>query len=460
MRAETDERQEMGDRIDRACGMATSLRRAGRLDDADALVRGELARHPGDERLSRALSWVICDRIKALADSPADRFDPSELSEDLRELASLALPEDGNDILYRNLLRRLASLAWGLRRVGDVDALRKCLGVLTSATRVTPSSEWRAKGSPRSDGRSIELSAREAGGLLRPFLSALGGFPDDLSSLIEWSGPTPFVDAEDLRHGAWDPVGERAGAGGAVSGLPKSSFFVEWTSARHGAVGITAYRRSAVREYGAPTVSIERSVVRDPRLARSLRPHEVYDAALSPDGRSILGTPVPCEDPSIRSVFVRGFEGRIELVGDLGFVRIPGGTAATNDVLVPARLLRGRDVPNLSTVSGTAIAAFDEGDEGEDGSWGYVAEKVDRVTPPMPGETRRVISGKLDRSRSGACFVEGCLVPARVTMDAGLAAGEEAEVSARLRWDRRRRTWDWVAVSARRPAPRDTGGER
>lgn len=177
MRGGDDERREMGDGTDRACGRVASLRRAGRLDAARALARRELGRHPGDERVSRALSWVICDHVRALSDSPADEFDPSALTADLRELAGLALPEDGNDVLYRNLVRRLASLAWGLRRAGGDSALRDCLGVLASTTRVTPNAEWRAKGSPRSDGQTVELCAREAQELLRPFLSALGGPP-------------------------------------------------------------------------------------------------------------------------------------------------------------------------------------------------------------------------------------------------------------------------------------------
>lgn len=214
-------------------------------------------------------------------------------------------------------------------------------------------------------------------------------------------------------------------------------------------MGITAYRRTAVREYGAPTVSIERSVVRDPRLARTLRAHEVYDAVLSPDGRSVLGDPTPCRDSSVRSAFVREFEGRFELMGDFGFVRIPGGTAAGNDILVPRRLVSGLGITSLSTVSGTAVAEFRGRGEGEDGSWGFVAERVARVAPPAPGETLRAIAGTVEQARNGLLFVGDCLVPSGVAERAGLAAGEGAEITATLRWDRRRRTWGWVAVEAR-----------
>lgn len=439
----------MGDEIDRVCGKVTSLRRAGRLGAARALARRELNLNPGDERISRVLSWVICDHIRALSDLPASEFDPSRLAADLRDLAALRLPEKGNDVLYRNLVRRLTSLSWNLRRAGDDGALRACLRVLMESLRISSDAEWIAKGSPRSSGRTIELCAREAQELLRPFLSVLGASSEDLSQLVEWTGAAPFANVEELRHGKWDFIGERGGVGGAAASLPKTSFYVEWVSERHGSVGITTFRRAAAREYGAPAVSIERRVVRDPRLACTLKAHEVYDAVLSLDGRSILGSPTRCLDDSIRSTFVREFEGRIDLVGDYGFVRIPGGTAARNDILIPSRLVSGSGIPSLANVSGTAVAEFREGREGEEGSWGFVADKVSRVSLPSPGEVRRTIGGMLRQTRSGACFVGDCLVPAAMAERAGLIEGARVKVTAELRWDRRRRAWSWIAAAIR-----------
>lgn len=431
----------MADEVARASGIISSLRKGGRLDEALALARREHERHPDDERLARALSWVLCDLVRR------DGGDPAALAAALSELAGLALPEKGNEVLYKNLLRRLTDAAWDLRRAHDEGGLRALLDALRETVRLEPDAEWLSAGSPRSvDGRLV-LSTSEAEPLLRPFLSAFGGSSEDLDALVAWCGPEPFVLAEDLRHGSWEAPGEKDGApADALAGLPRTPIYVEWASPRRGAVGITAYRRSAAREYGGPSVSIERSVVRDARLAGELRAHEVYDAVLSPDGRSVLGEPVPCADPAVRATFVRRFEGRFERVGGYGFVRLPGGTAAANDILVPERMVARHGIEDLSVVSGVAAASFREGEKDDEGSWSFVADSVERVVPPHPADVEKRAVGALRVSRGGAAFVGNVLVPARMVSELGLRPDQELTVRARLRWDRRRRTWDWVAT--------------
>lgn len=427
----------MGDDAARASGIITSMRKSGRLDEALGLARREHARHPGDERVSRALSWVLCDLVRRDGASP-------RLAEHLRGIAELRLPDDGNEVLYKNLLRRLTDLAWDLRRAHDERGLRALLDSLRSATVVVPDAEWLAGGRSRSDGERVLISTSEAGPLLRPLFSAFSGSPEELESLVSWSGPEPFVMAEDLRHGTWEAPDEEGETPEALDDLPRTTIYVEWASPRRGALGITAYRRSAVREFGAPQVSIERSVVHDARLARELRAHEVYDAVLSPDGRSVLGTPEVCGDEALRSVFVRRFEGRFERVGDYGFVRLPGGTASTGDVLVPARTVAELGIADLSMLSGVAVASYREDED----AWGFVADSVERVEPPRPDDVERRVTGTVRVSRGGSAFVGDCLVPERLMGELGLRDGQEASVRARLRWDRRRRTWDWIAVSA------------
>ena len=272
----------MGDDAARASGIITSMRKSGRLDEALGLARREHARHPGDERVSRALSWVLCDLVRRDGASP-------RLAEHLRGIAELRLPDDGNEVLYKNLLRRLTDLAWDLRRAHDERGLRALLDSLRSATVVVPDAEWLAGGRSRSDGERVLISTSEAGPLLRQLFSAFSGSPEELESLVSWSGPEPFVMAEDLRHGTWEAPDEEGETPEALDDLPRTTIYVEWASPRRGALGITAYRRSAVREFGAPQVSIERSVVHDARLARELRAHEVYDAVLSPTGAPCWG---------------------------------------------------------------------------------------------------------------------------------------------------------------------------
>lgn len=429
----------MGYDAARASGIITSMRKSGRLDEALGLARREHARHPGDERVSRALSWVLCDLVRRDGASP-------RLAEHLRGIAELRLPDDGNEVLYKNLLRRLADLAWDLRRAHDERGLRALLDALRSATVVVPDAEWLADGRSRSDGERVLIPTSEAGPLLRPLFSAFSGSPGELESLVSWSGPEPFVMAEDLRHGTWEAPDEEGKTPEALDDLPRTPIYVEWASPRRGAVGITAYRRSAAREYGGPSVSIERSVVRDARLAGELRTHEVYDAVLSPDGRSVLGEPVPCADSAVRAVFVRRFEGRLERVGGYGFVRLPGGTSAANDILVPERMVTRYGIEDLSVVSGVAAASFREGEKDDEGSWSFVADSVERVVSPHPADVEKRVSGALRVSRGGAAFVGNVLVPVRMVDELGLRADQELTVRARLRWDRRRRTWDWVAT--------------
>ena len=424
----------MTDEGARVSGMVSSLRKGGRLDEALALARCEHDRHPEDGRLTRALSWVLCDLVRR------DGGDPERLAAHLRELARLELGERGNEVLYKNVLRRLTDAAWDLRRARDVRGLRALLDALRQSVRVTPDAAWLAGGSPRADGACLTFSASEAEPLLRPFFSAFSDAPENLEALVAWCGSQPFAMAEDLRHGSWDAPGE----GDALGELPRATIYVEWASPRRGALGITAYRRSAVREFGSPSVSIERSVVRDARLARELRAHEVYDAVLSPDGRSILGEPEVCEDEALRSVFVRRFEGRFERVGDYGFVRLPGGTASTGDVLVPARVVAEREICDLSVVSGVAVASFREGEKDDEGSWGFVVDVVERVEPPRAEDVERQVTGVVRFARGGAAFVGECLVPARMVAERGLREGQELTALARLRWDKRRRRWDWV----------------
>lgn len=281
----------MADEVARASGIISSLRKGGRLDEALALARRERERRPDDERLTRALSWVLCDLVRR------DGGDPAALAAALRELAGLALPERGNEVLYKNLLRRLTDAAWDLRRAHDVDGLRALLGALRESVRLEPGAEWLSAGSPRSaDGRLV-LSTSEAEPLLRPFLSAFGGSSEDLDALVAWCGPEPFVLAEDLRHGSWEAPGEKNDASAdALAGLPRTPFYVEWASPRRGAVGITAYRRSAAREYGGPSVSIERSVVRGARLAGGSGPTRSTRRCSRPTGAPCWAS--PCRVPT------------------------------------------------------------------------------------------------------------------------------------------------------------------
>ena len=432
----------MADEVARLAGMVSSLRKAGRLDEARAIGRRERERHPDDARLARALAWVLCDLVRR------DGARAELLAAHLGELAGLLRDEKDGELLCKSLLRRLADAAWELRRAHDDRGLRALLDVLRRSVRVVPDAEWLAAGRARSDGMRIEVPTSEAKPLLRPFFSAFGASPQDLGALVTWCGPEPFVLTEDLRRGSWDAPGEKDDSpADALSELPRTPVYVEWASPRRGSVGITAYRRSAVREYGAPELSIERSVVRDARLARELVPHEVYDAVLSPDGRSILGEPVPCTDPTVRATFVRRFEGRFERVGSYGFVRLPGGTAAGNDVLVPERLVKSHAIEDLSVVAGVAAASYREGEKDGEGSWGFVADAVERVEPPRREDTERLVTGDLRVSPGGAAFVGECLVPARMVTERALRAGDRLDARVRLRWDKRRRSWDWIAVS-------------
>ena len=150
------------------------------------------------------------------------------------------------------------------------------------------------------------------------------------------------------------------------------------------------------------------------------------------------------EHGKLRSVFVRRFEDRFERVGDFGFVRLPGGTAATGDVLVPARTVAELGICDLSVVSGVAVASFREGEKDAEGSWGFVADEVERVEPPRAEDVERQVTGVVRFARGGAAFVGECLVPARVVAERGLREGQELTATARLRWDKRRRRWDWV----------------
>ena len=70
----------MTDEGARVSGMVSSLRKGGRLDEALALARCEHDRHPEDGRLTRALSWVLCDLVRR------DGGDPERLAAHLREL--------------------------------------------------------------------------------------------------------------------------------------------------------------------------------------------------------------------------------------------------------------------------------------------------------------------------------------------------------------------------------------
>ena len=170
----------MGDDAARASGIITSMRKSGRLDEALGLARREHARHPGDERVSRALSWVLCDLVRRDGASP-------RLAEHLSGIAELHLPDDGNEVLYKNLLRRLTDLAWDLRRVHDERGLRALLDSLRSTTVVVPDAEWLAGGRSRSDGERVLISTSEAGPLLRPLFSAFSGSPEELESLVSWT---------------------------------------------------------------------------------------------------------------------------------------------------------------------------------------------------------------------------------------------------------------------------------
>ena len=425
----------MSDDAGRVSGIITSMRRSGRLDEAYELARREHARRPGDRRISRALSWVLCDLVRRDGAS-------ADLADHLRGIAELRLSDDDGEVLYKNLLRRLIDLAWDLRRAHDERGLRALLDALSGATAVVPDAAWLAGGRARSDGRRVLVPTSEAEPLLRPLFSAFSDSPEGLELLVSWSGPEPFVLAEDLRHGAWEAPDEGGETPEALDDLPRTTIYVEWASPRRGAVGITAYRRTAVREFGAPSVSIERSVVRDTRLAHELRPHEVYDAVLSPDGRSILGTPEVCGDETLRSIFVRRFEGRFERVGDYGFVRLPGGTASTGDVLVPARAVSELGIDDLSVLSGVAVASYRE----DEGAWGFVADAIERVEPPRPEDVERRVTGTVRISRGGAAFVGDALVSARTVAERGLSEGQELTALARLRWDKLRRRWSWIVA--------------
>ena len=473
----------------------SELRKSGRLDEAYELACREHARDPEDEWVTGALSWVLYDQLKLVrADAARGRLDAPRCARVLREVAALRLPEQGNDVFYRNLHRLLESLVWDVRDALGADGLRTLLATLTETTRVVSDVAWRADAAGAGEGL-LALPRSVAKRMLRAFLAGLGGSPGDgalgvepsgdgarrgesgdersegnlaqrdLAALVAWSGEESFALAEDVRRGV---PADAPGGGDALSSLPRIPIYVEWTSPSRGALGITAYRRSVAQGYGPPTASLERSVVVDRRLAGLLAAHEVYDAVLSPDGRAILGTPSRCDDEGVRASFIRPFEGTFERIGSFGFVRLPGGTSATGDVLVPRRLVERHGIANLSQVRGTAVAAFREagekdagsrasddagasaraGAEKDAGSWGFVADAIERVVPPSAEDVARHVRGTVRVARSGAVLVEGVLVPRRMAAELGLRAGQEVEVVARRSWDRRRRAWGWIARSA------------
>lgn len=434
-----------------AFGRVTELRRAGRLDEAYALARRELEREPGSERVRAALGWVLYDQLKGVRAGIASQgLDAERVARALGEVAGLALPEQGNEVFFKNLFRLLASLGWELREHGGAPVLRELLAVLQRTTRVVSDVAWRADAAGAGAGL-LAVPRSAANKAMAPFLAAFRGSEDDLAELVAWSGEESFALAEDVRRGAVGRPGQ--GEGEALSSLPRTPIYVEWTSPAKGSLGVTAYRRGVATGYGPPSATIERSVVRDPRLAALLAPHEVYEAVLSSDGRSILGTPARCEDEGIRSSFVRRFEGTFESVGAFGFVRLPGGTAASGDLLVPQRLVERHRIADLSRVSGTAAVSFrDEGDGGEadDAPWGFVVESVDRVEPPRPEDLSRRVRGQARGSQSGALFVDDVLLPARLVAEQGIRSGQLVEADAHPRWDKRRRAWGWIARSARR----------
>lgn len=423
----------------------SELRKAGRLDEAYELARRERRRDPEDEWVKGALAWVLYDQLKLVrADAARGRLDATRCERILGEVAELALPELGNEVFYRNLLRLMESLAWDVRDTLGAEGLRSYLGALARTTRVVSNVAWHA-GAPGAADGLLALPRSAANRLMRAFLAAFRGSERDLSALVAWSGEESFALAEDVRRGAVEDVQD---APDALASLPRTPFYVEWVSRSRGSVGITAYRRGVAQGYGPPIASMERSVVRDPRLAGLLAAHEVYEAVLSPDGRSILGTPERCEDEGVRSSFVRTFEGTFERVGEFGFVRLEGGTSATGDLLVPRRLVERHRIADLSLVAGTAVAVFREGTDGAEGSWGFAVETVERVVPPSAQDTARRVRGTVRISRSGAALVEGVLVPRRMAGELGVRAGQEVEVVARRSWDKRRRAWGWVARSA------------
>lgn len=432
----------------------SELRKAGRLDEAYELARRELRQDPDDEWVKGALAWVLYDQLKLVrADAARGRLDAASCERIFGEVAQLALPEPGNEVFYKNLFKLMESLGWDVRDALGADGLRAYLGALTRATRVVSDVAWHADAPGAADGL-LALPRSVANRLMRAFLAGFRGSEKDLSSLVSWSGEESFALAEDVRRGAVEDV---EGAPDALASLPRTPFYVEWVSKARGSLGITAYRRSVAQGYGPPTVSVERSVVRDPQLAGLLAAHEVYEAALSTDGRSILGTPVRCEDEGVRASFVRAFEGTFERVGEFGFVRLPGGTAATGDLLVPKRLVERYQIADLSQVTGTAVAVFHEADEKgaqgrraekDAGSWGFVVETIERVVPPRAEDAQRRVRGLARRTPSGATLVEGVLVPRRMAQELGIRPGQEVELVARRSWDKRRRAWGWMARSA------------
>lgn len=373
----------MGDGRARASGQIIGLRKSGRLDAALALARRAHAADPGDADVALSLGWVLAD-LMGRAREAAGEARVGRVAELLRELAGLGLAGAGAARLRASVLRQLTSLAWDLVRADDLDGLRELLAALRGTVVVASAARpQRGAGAGR-----LAVTLEEAEPLLRPFFSAFRDRPNDLADLVAWCGAERFAAPDDVRRGTWERSATAAGSAAGPAGVPLTPIYVEWVSERRGAVGVTAYRSEAPREFGPPTVSIERSVVADARLAGLLRPHEVYDAALSPDGRVILGTPEVCADERVRSVFVRRVEGRFDRVGagGYGFVRLPGGTAATNDVLVPARLVAERGIADRSWVTGTAVAVFREGADGAEGSWGFVMDAVERVAAPTADE--------------------------------------------------------------------------
>lgn len=380
---EKDGGDAMGDGRARASGQIIGLRKSGRLDAALALARRAHAADPGDADVALSLGWVLADLMgRERETSGGARV--GRVAELLCELAGLGLAGAGAARLRASVLRQLTSLAWDLVRADDLDGLRELLAALRGMVAVVSAAR------PRRDAAAgrLVVTPEEAESLLRPFFSAFGDRPDDLAGLVAWCGAERFAAPDDVRRGTWERSAPTTGSAAGPAGVPLTPVYVEWVSARRGAVGVTAYRSEAPREFGPPTVSIERSVVADARLAGLLRPHEVYDAALSPDGRVILGTPEVCADERVRSVFVRRTEGRFERVGadGYGFVRLPGGTAATNDVLVPARLAARHGIAGRSWVTGTAVAVFREGADGAEGSWGFAMDAVERVEAPTADE--------------------------------------------------------------------------
>lgn len=375
----------MGSGRARASGQIIGLRKGGRLDAALALARRAHAADPDDADVALSLGWVLAD-LMGRAREAAGAGRVGRVTELLRELAGLGLAGAGAARLRASVLRQLTSLAWDLARGGSPDELRALLAALRETIAVAPAGRTR-DGEGAAAGRLV-VTPEEAEPLLRPLFSAFGDRPDDLADLVAWCGPERFVAPDDVRRGTWERSVPTTGSAAGPAGVPRTPIYVEWVSTRRGAVGVTAYRSEAPREFGPPTVSIERSVVPSARLAGLLRPHEVYDAVLSPDGRSILGTPEVCADERMRSVFVRGFEGRFERVGadGYGFVRLPGGTAASGDVLVPARLAAHHGIADRSWVTGTAAAVFREGADGAEGTWGFVADAVERAVPPTDEE--------------------------------------------------------------------------